>query len=351
MGKKGGGNKPQQMSVNDMIKLAERESALSQDLLRSQTVANRPEQVTPWGTTIWENLGDDRWSQTVSLPEDQQRALDAQNALAAGRSELALGLLGRAEEDLGQPLDWQDLGVNPVSTASDARQSAEDALYGRATSRLDPFWEQRREQTETQLWNQGLRPGDEAYDTAMGNMERAEADAYEQARMGAIAGGGAEAQRDFGMDMQRRQQAIAELLRKRSSTLNEMSALSSGQQVGTPQMPSFSQQGAASAPNLQGAASEANRQAWERYNADEASKQSFWSGLTGVAGAALPFFFSDRRLKSDIMQVGHTPGGQPVYKYRIFGREEIGVMADESPPEAVVAHPNGFLMVDYSRIR
>jgi hypothetical protein len=60
---------------------------------------------------------------------------------------------------------------------------------------------------------------------------------------------------------------------------------------------------------------------------------------------------SDRRLKRNIRRIGATPGGQAWYEFDyIWGQHAQGVMADESPPEAVAVGANGFMMVDYSRI-
>lgn len=75
------------------------------------------------------------------------------------------------------------------------RQSVEDALYQRATSRLDPQWGDRAAGFEAKLYNQGLRPGDEAYDKAMRDLEFARTDAYQAARNAATAEGGREQSR------------------------------------------------------------------------------------------------------------------------------------------------------------
>lgn len=76
-----------------------------------------------------------------------------------------------------------------------SRQRVEDALYSRATSRLDPMWNDRTEQSRTRLYNMGLTEGDAAYDRASRNLEQARTDAYGQAQAQATAAGGAEQQR------------------------------------------------------------------------------------------------------------------------------------------------------------
>jgi hypothetical protein len=80
---------------------------------------------------------------------------------------------------------------------------------------------------------------------------------------------------------------------------------------------------------------------------------SISSGI-GVLGALLP---SDMRLKTDIRRVGMTDNGLPVYTYKYKGdpREttHMGVMAQEAEqthPEAVHTHANGYKMVDYSKV-
>ena len=150
--------------------------------------------------------------------------------------------------------------------------------------------QQWQQSTESRLWNQGLRPGDEAYDAAMANMERARTDAYQTAMDQSIAGGGAEMERGFGMDLRRRQQALSEALKRRGTTLNEISALTSGAQVQTPDMPGFQASGRVAGADLTGAAAAGQRAAWDRYSAEQAEDQGLWSGITGLAGAALPFF-------------------------------------------------------------
>jgi len=61
--------------------------------------------------------------------------------------------------------------------------------------------------------------------------------------------------------------------------------------------------------------------------------------------------YSDRRLKTNIQRIGSTPGGQPWYSFTyVWGEAAEGVMADESPIEAVSADTSGYLMVDYSKI-
>jgi Chaperone of endosialidase len=68
----------------------------------------------------------------------------------------------------------------------------------------------------------------------------------------------------------------------------------------------------------------------------------------------LEFKASDCRLKTDIKKLGKTENGLNLYSYRMIwgGPTQIGLMADEVKqvnPDAVIAHPAGFDMVDYNK--
>jgi hypothetical protein len=141
-----------------------------------------------------------------------------------------------------------------------------------------------------------------------------------------------------------RQRDIQEALAQRNQPLNELNALRSGNQVGGPQFGGYNQAGAAEAGDYYGAYQDnLARQA--------AEKQAAMSMYSGLASSAMGMFsLSDRRLKSNIVRIGTTPGGHGWYEYDIFGRREQGVMAQEVPAAWTALHPSGFLMVDYSKV-
>ncbi len=101
-------------------------------------------------------------------------------------------------------------GAPEVGDVGDIRNRAEQSIYERSTSRLDPQFQQREEALQSQLYNQGLRPGDEAFDRAMTDFGTQRTDAYQTAMNESIMGGGAEAERQFGMNLAGRQQSVGE---------------------------------------------------------------------------------------------------------------------------------------------
>jgi len=74
-------------------------------------------------------------------------------------------------------------------------------------------------------------------------------------------------------------------------------------------------------------------------------------GLAGLGGL---FGISDRRLKREIVPLGSSVNGTPLYSFAYLwdapGERRIGVMADEAPPHAVHQHPSGFSVVDYGAL-
>lgn len=375
---------------------------VNDQVIRSQTYANRPTQTTPWGYTSWtpEAFRDPasgetvtRWNQTQGLTPELQNILNKQIALQGGRTDLAGGLTQRMQQEFGAPMNWQGLspyGTTPqaqytlpegdVGSPYDTRQRAEDAVYNQAVNRLQPRFEAQREAAEVRMRNQGLRPGDEAWNAQMEGLANQENDAYNNAMWSAVGEGRQESGQMYGQMMGRnqnlfnqalaanaqnfgqslqgsqyastlRQQQLAEQMQRRGFSLNEINALLSGQQVQAPAMPGFSQAG-------QGAPSNVYQSAIDSANLQAGQNQSMWGGVGQLAGSALGAYgtyaglaaASDRRLKRNIQRIG-TVGGYPWYSFDyIWGQRAEGVMADEVPAEYVIRMDNGFDAVNYGRL-
>lgn len=133
---------------------------------------------------------------------------------AASQSRgMVFDALGRVS-NLSGP-DYSGVTAMPGADAG-TRQAVENALYQRATSRLDPRFGQARSALESRLANQGITQGSEAYNTEMANFGQTQNDAYSSAMNDAIVGGGEEMQRLFGMGLASRQQGVSE-----ANTLND----------------------------------------------------------------------------------------------------------------------------------
>jgi hypothetical protein len=151
------------------------------------------------------------------------------------------------------------------------------------------------------------------------------------------------------------QQQLAQDLALRAQPINEIIGLMGGSQIQLPQFQGYQGTSVAPAPTFAG--TQAQGQAdMSRYGIQQAGNNATTQGLFSALGTAAMFApkFSDRRLKSNIVQIGTHPLGIGIYEYDIFGKRERGVMADEVAkvmPDAIVPHESGYMMVNYGKLQ
>jgi hypothetical protein len=150
------------------------------------------------------------------------------------------------------------------------------------------------------------------------------------------------------------QQSLAQQSALRAQPLNEILGLMGGSQIQLPQFQGYQGTQVAPAPTFAGLQAQGQAD-MSRYGIQQAGNNATTQGLFSALGTAAMFApkFSDRRLKSNIVQVGTHPLGIGIYEYDIFGKRELGVMADEVAtvmPDAIVPHQSGFMMVNYGKL-
>lgn len=239
---------------------AEKQNAEAGQNLQTQTLANRPNVSTPFASDQWVQGPDGQWTRNIGLS-------GGFGSVAGGLGNQAQGLLGQAQSALSAPMDWSPFGA--IQTGDQARQQAIDAAYGQSTSRLDPMFSRREEALRTQLLNQGLDPTSEAFENAMGDLGRERTDAYQAALNSAIGQGTTAGQAAFTQNLQARQQALAEALRRRGQPLEELQStlgLAGGLQ-GFLQTPSFIGAGQLAPTNYLGALQAMQNQAQQQQQA------------------------------------------------------------------------------------
>lgn len=414
MGKKAGPKPP------DYTAMAEQTAQQQQQQATQANWANRPNQTNPWGNVSWQASQSidpttgkpvTSWNQNTTLDPQLQQALDAQQQLQAGRSDLAQGMWGNVAGSLGTPMNWGQFGdvtrtggPNVTGTTTGAAfdptarsGQAANAAYAQATSRLDPQWQKRQTDLETQLANAGISRNSEAYTRAMSDLGTGRSDAYNQAQWTAQQAGATEAQRMQQMQLGQEQQAFGqglqanaqnwnqqsqyanyenqlrsqlmnEAIMQRGFGLNEINALLGGQGVQGPTFGGFNQAQMGQTPDYSQAAQQQYNAAYQQQANKNAANSQMMSALGGIvgsfimpgagtaAGAALGSQLSDRRLKKILRRIGQHPRGFGIYAFRFIGEtigERIGVIAQEVQrvlPEAVIQQPNGLLMVDYAKL-
>lgn len=324
----------------DYIGAANATAAGNLDAARAAADANRVNQVTPYGNLTYQHdpnaaTPDQGWTATQTLSPQQQALLDKNNNLSSGLLDTAQSGLDYASGVMSHPgVDTSQLpqvGINPG-------QSYQDAMM----SRIQPQIERENQSSDAQLANQGIMPGSVAYDNAKRVLNQSHNDLLNNATVQGFNTGLASNQNSF------QQQAYNQM-----QPINVINALRTGSQVQNPTFTNVPQQQTTAGADILGATNAGYQAQLGNVNAQNASRSNMLSGLMNM-GAAGAMYFSDRRLKRNIKRIGIHPIGIGIYSYDyVWGQPHVGVMADEVEkviPDAVVVHPSGYKMVDYSKI-
>lgn len=281
------------------------------DAVRAQTAANRVNQFTPYGsltysqTPVFDQAGyaaalqaynnqardpafpdriglsapsiadftdrDSGWTATQTLSPDQQKILEQNTNLTQGLLGTAQTGLGKVDELLSNPtIDESKLAQMPISG-----QSVQDAIF----SRLQPQIERNRGSLESQLANQGITRGSEAWNNAQTDQGQQENDLMTQAALQGINTG-----------LTARQQGIQEQTYMQDRPLNVVNALRTGNQVQGPQFSQVPQQAFSPGPDLLGAVGQQYGAQVGTTNANNANAAGTAQGVAAVAGTALAVF-------------------------------------------------------------
>ncbi|MBI3715659.1 MAG: hypothetical protein HY255_06665 [Betaproteobacteria bacterium] len=234
------GGKSSPPPAPDYTQAAQATAASNQQQNTAQTWANRPTMTTPWGTSTWtSSTATDpatgqpvtQWANNVTLTPEEQAALTQQQHLQSGLSTAAASLLGRATDSFGQPWDTSHMtglfnagapanldtsggpagpalqrfdpttvaGAGSAATAAgvgsvDLQRGVEnngaqlqtniagpgdysDPATQAILQRQQPILNRQRAQLQTQLANQGIQQGSEAYTNALRDQGMQENDA------------------------------------------------------------------------------------------------------------------------------------------------------------------------------
>jgi hypothetical protein len=309
-------------SPPDYVGAAQAQSQASQDISEQQTFANRPTVNTPFGGQNWttKTVMDpvtgkpvNQWTQNVTLNPALQNAVTKEQGITSGQADLASTLLAQEQAQEKTPIDFSKMlqvegaptatTTNTMPGASAYDKTAADAAFNEYLGYNAPLQKQATDQLDTQLRNQGLQPGDQAYDTAMTNLRNQQSSANQQAEYQGVLTGSTVGQQQQAADLAAQQQRfgqevtgvqtnnaaaaqqIAQEMQKRGFTLNQISAILSGNQVGMPQTPGYATAGAGQAPNLLGASQAQGQAANDIFSTQQAQQGSEIGGAATIAMA------------------------------------------------------------------
>lgn len=343
-----GKSTPSAPKAPDPYDTADAQASANKETAQAQAELNMINQYTPGGNLEYTQRGvsadgTPQYSATQTLSDEGQQILDLQNQASIGYGQTANNQLGQVSQALSSPIDFSSLGDAPQ-----ANQQTWDNAYNALIDRNQPQADQQLQAIQTQLANQGIGIGSEAYNKELARYSSAQNDfglAAQSAAMG-------QQTQQYGLDSAARNQAINEMVSQRQIPLNELSALATGTQLQSPSFGSTPQTSVAGTPLADSIYGSYNAEQQNYQNALQ-QQQAQYSALGSLAGSGTQaaFMFSDRRLKKNIVKIGHILNGLAVYTYEYIwgGPRQTGLMAHEVyevNPSAVIIN-DGFLMVNY----
>ena len=291
MGKK----TPAAPATPDYRGAAVEQGAANLEAARATARLSNPNTYTPYGTQLISYDGDIPTIRQTLTPT-AQKTLEAQQGvelslanLGSKGAQTASGVLDKpfsfGGPDVQTSLDLSGIAKMPVN----AGMTGQEAIM----SRLNPSLARQRTTTETNLINQGLRPGSEAYDNAIRSLGEQETDARTQAVLQGLNLDIGANQQGFGQALEAgkfgntaQQQALAEAIQLRQLPLNEITALMSGSQIQNPQFGAYSGATVNAAPIFAGAQAQGQFDA-NTYNQQVAQANAQTAGMYSLGGAAL----------------------------------------------------------------
>ena len=290
-----GKSAPSPPPAPDYVGAAQAQGVANVEAARATAKLGNPNVYSPYGTQTVTYEGDVP-TVTQTLTPQAQETLSAQQRVQTSLANLGQQGVETAQNVMGTPFQF---GGPSVQTALDTSQIAKMPVNAGTTgqeaimSRLEPSLARNRVSTETQLINQGLRPGTEAYDNAIKLLGQQENDARTQAVLqglnldiGSNAQGFNQALQGGQFGNTAQQQALAQAIQQRQLPINESTALMSGSQIQNPSFGAYQGSNVAPAP-IANATAQTGQYNQNIYNQQVGSQNAQNAGLFSFGGQAV----------------------------------------------------------------
>ena len=261
---------------------ARAQSSANRETAITQANLNQLNQYTPTGSLEYTQRGTaadgtPQYSATQTLTPDQQRILDLQEQGSIGYGEAGNTLLNNVKNTLQTPVDLSQFGAAPTYDAA-----FRDTQRQNLITRAQPDFDRQRSALETQLANQGIGIGSQAYNDEMQRFQRG----YNDFLLGADINAGNVAAGEYGRMQTSRQNQINEAYLPRNQELNTLSALLSGNQVSSPQFVNTPQTQVQGVDTL-GAYGLNQQNALTQQSLANSQNNAMMGGLFGLGGAGI----------------------------------------------------------------
>lgn len=225
------------IDTNDPESVAKGQTFYNDRNLLQNIVANRPNEINPYGSSQYRY--DEKTGQITRVSElsDIEKAkYEGLGALDQFKINTAGGLTNRIADALASPLNYDGLPNAPTNeTLQQGRQRVEDDLFNSYKRRMDPLRSQEREGLAQSLISRGIgfsSDPNSRYQQEMKSFEQKWNDAYADANTQAMAQGADEQQRQYTLGSSLRNDAYAERQNARNNAfLDYNNVLGAGGQV------------------------------------------------------------------------------------------------------------------------
>jgi hypothetical protein len=265
---------PDVPATPDYAGAAKETAAGNLDAARAAVASNRVNQITPYGSLNYAVTGQDpygnpTWTATSKLSPDQQALYDYDIASSKGLGALQSKGLTYVSNMLDQPFNTSNLPKTGINPGEDMTQSI--------MRRLQPTLAMEQKQFDTQMANQGIPLGSEAYENARRMFDQRQNDKLVSSVIQGTQTG-----------LQARGQGFSEQAYQRNEPINTLNAVRSGSQVTNPNsfFVSAPQQATTAGADMLGAAGMTGNANIAAANATNAQRNAMISGLFNIGAAA-----------------------------------------------------------------
>ncbi len=199
------------------------------------------------------------YSQTTQLSAPQQNLYNTVQSAQQGAANTAQGLIGQAQSTLSKPIDLTANGINKFTNTQWEQP-------------FNNYWGQQQDKLTQQLADQGINVGSQAYNNATQNfgqtVQNAQ-DTYDTSMYG---------------------NAMNAATTSYNQPVNELSALLSNSQIGSPSMNATPTQTQIPTTDYASIANQGFQNQMASYNAQQQQTSAMYGGLFGLGGAAISAF-------------------------------------------------------------